>query len=232
MRSLDLATHTHRPKEVIATVLLDRLSGYVGLVLLAVLALCFGGDLVRDPVVFIGISVIIGVLLVILLVIFNRPVYLRINWLLHSPNAGKFREMIKELHHELHIFRHHKDVIVKNVIISMFIQAVPPLTFYVIAVALGLKINLGYFFIFMPIIGAITLLPISIGGLGLRDASTILFFAKVGVAKDLAFAMSLLNFSFILVYGGLGGLIYVSTFRHRRIQHHQSPAIHPHHKVR
>jgi uncharacterized protein (TIRG00374 family) len=167
-----------------------------------------------------------------LLAVFNRPLYLKINWFLHSPNAGKFREMIKELHHELHTFRHRKDVIIKNVILSMFIQAVPPLTFYIIAASLGLKVSFGYFFIFLPIIGAITLLPISIGGLGLRDASTIIFFAKVGVAKDMAFAMSLLNFSFILIYGAIGGLIYVSTFRHRRVQHHQPPAVRPHHKGR
>jgi len=74
-----------------------------------------------------------------------------------------------------------------------------------------------YFFIFLPVIGAITLLPISLGGLGLRDATTIFFFAKIGVGKDLAFAMSLLSFSFLLFYGSIAGLIYFITVNHRKL---------------
>ena len=109
--------------------------------------------------------------------------------------------------------------------ISVIIQAISPLTFFVISRSLGLKLDMIYFFVFLPIIGAITLLPISIGGLGLRDATTIFFFAKAGVSKDLAFSMSLLGFSFVLISGILGGLIYVFTIRHRRIQHNKTPPV-------
>ena len=77
----------------------------------------------------------------------------------------------------------------------------------------------------MPIIGAITLLPISIGGLGLRKNTTMLFFTQAGVSKDMAVAMSLLNFSFIVAYGAIGGLIYVFTLHYRRQQPHQAPGI-------
>jgi uncharacterized protein (TIRG00374 family) len=219
MRSIDLATHTQRPREVIATVLLDRLSGYIGLVVLALLALLFGWRFVSDKSVLFSIAIITAVLIAILLALFNRFIYSRINKLLHSPNAGRIRELIKDLHQEMHYFKHHKRVIVNNLIFSVFIQTISPATFFVIAKSLGMRVNIIYFFIFLPIIGAITLLPISIGGLGLRDATTIFFFTKAGVAKDLAFAMSLLNFFFILVYGSLGGLIYVLTVHHRRTLH-------------
>jgi hypothetical protein len=94
--------------------------------------------------------------------------------------------------------------------------------FYLIAASMGLKLKLIYFFVYIPIIGAVSMLPISIGGLGLRDAITIYFFGKAGVAKDLAFAMSLVNFSFILITGIAGGLIYyVFTVRNRRLQSRQ-----------
>lgn len=228
MRSIDLATHTKRPREVLATVLLDRLSGYVGLVLLALFALLFGSRHIQDKSVFFSVAIITAILIVALLVLFNKSLYSRINKLLHFPNAGKFIQLLKDLHEEIHYFKRHKKVIINNLILSLIIQSISPLVFFIIALSLGLKINILYFFIFLPLIGAITLLPISIGGLGLRDATTIFFFAKVGVAHDFAFAMSLLSFSFILVYGALGGLIYVLTVRHRRIQPYQSPALHTH----
>jgi hypothetical protein len=68
-------------------------------------------------------------------------------------------------------------------------------------------------------------LPISIGGLGVRENMTVLFFAKAGINQNSAVAMSLLNFLFILVYGAIGGLVYVLTIHHRRIQHNQPPPL-------
>ena len=225
LRSVDRSVHTKKPKEVIATILLDRLSGYIGLVILAILAMFLGWKVLEDSSVLISLGIIIGLLAVVLLVLFNKFLYTRINGFLKNPNAGKIRDMITELHEEIHLFRDKPKVVIKNIFISILVQATPPLTFYIIALSLGLKISLVYFFIFLPIIGAISLLPISIGGLGLRDASTIFFFAKVGVGKNLAFAMSLLSFSFILFYGVAGGLIYVLTVHNRRLQHNQSSQV-------
>ena len=221
MRSIDLAAHTKRPGEVIATVVLDRLSGYIGLVLLALMSLVFGWKLIQDKSVLFSVSIITAILIAVLLVLFNKFLYSKINKLLHSPNAGKLRQLLKDLHEEIHYFRQNKKIIVNNLILSILIQTTAPLAFLVIALSLGIKVNIIYFFIFLPIINAITLLPISIGGLGLRDATTIFFFAKAGVSRDLSFAMSLINFFFILVCGALGGLIYVLTVHHRRIQYHK-----------
>lgn len=227
MRSVDLAVFTKKPREVIAAVLLDRLSGYVGLVLLTLAAVFFGWSLIRDPSVAISVSILIALLIAMLLILFNRFVYSKINKFLHSPSAGRIREAITNLHREIHYFRDNKKVMLNNVILSIVIQSITPLAFYMIALAIGIKLKLVYFFIFLPIIGAITLLPISIGGLGLRDAMTVFFFAKVGVVKDLAFAMSLLSFMFIVIYGSIGGIIYVLALHYRRIQPHQPSAIRP-----
>ncbi len=225
LRSVDLSVHTKKPKEVIATIFLDRLSGYIGLVILAVWAMFLGWKILEDRSVLISLGIIIGLLVIVLLLLFNKFLFSKINRFLKSPNAGKIRDLISDLHEEIHLFRGKPKVVAKNILVSIVIQAIPPLAFYIVALSLGVKINLAYFFIFIPIIGAITLLPISIGGLGLRDASTIFFFAKVGVGKNLAFAMSLLNFSFILFYGAVGGLIYVLTVHNRRLQRNQPSGI-------
>jgi hypothetical protein len=224
MRSLDLAAHTKKPKEIVATVLLDRLSGYIGLVLMAVAALSVGWKMVRDNSIIFSIGIITLLLVAILLVLFNNTIYSRINGFLGASGAGRIKEMIRSLHQEIHIFRNHRKMILKNIGLSLLVQLTSPLSFYFIALALNIKIDLIYFFVYLPIIGAITLLPISIGGLGLRDASTIFFFAKAGVTKDLAFAMSLISFVFVIFYGAVGGLIYVLTVHHRRLQPAQPSA--------
>ncbi len=229
IRSIDLSRHTNKPKEVIATVLLDRLSGYVGLVILLILSLFFGWRFVKDnKIVVVSAIIITGLLLTILLVLFNRFAYSKVNELLHSPNAGKIRELIKDLHQEMHLFRHHKVVLANNLFFSLFVQAISSVSAFIVALSLGIKVNIIYFFIFMPIIGVVTLLPISIGGAGIREWMTVLLFKNVGVDRHLAAGLSLINFSFILVYGAIGGLIYVLTVHHRRIQPHKSQAVHSH----
>lgn len=227
MRSMDLAKHTKKTKEIVATVFLDRLSGYIGLVFIAVLAVLLGFKMVDDKVVLLSVAFLVVFLSVMLIVLFNNRVYLKINKFLHVPpqNAeklglsalAKIREGLSNLHREIYYFRHKKKVIFYNLFLSLLLQLISPLSFYLLGLALGINIHIGYFFVYLPIIAAITLLPISIGGLGLRDASTVYFFAKAGVGKDLAFAMSLLNFSFILVFGCIGGIIYVLTLHNRRI---------------
>jgi uncharacterized protein (TIRG00374 family) len=216
MRSIDLASYTKKTSQVVATVILDRLSGYIGLVIVALLSVVFGFRFIEDKSILLLVGIITATLIFILLVLFNKYLFSKINNLLHSSNAGKIREMITNLHQEMHIYRDRKVLIIKNLLLSLVIQFIIPVIFYITALSLGLELNIIYYLIFIPIIGAITMLPISIGGLGLRDYTTISFFAKVGVSKDLAFAMSLMNFSFILAWGIVGGIIYLLTTHVRR----------------
>lgn len=218
VRTIDLGAETKKTRAVVATVFLDRLSGYIGMVALALLAISLGWSKIQEHSALIFIIFLALLLISILLVLFNNFFYSRINRFLDKPSSGKIREILRDVHDEIYIVRGHKKMILRNLLISFFAQVVSPLSFYFVALALGIHINIIYFFIFLPIVGAITLLPISIGGLGLRDASVIYFFAKVGVVKDMAFAMSLTSFSFVIACGALGGLVYVLTVHHRRVQ--------------
>ncbi len=225
VRSADLAEHTKKAKEVVATVFLDRLSGYIGLVIVILPAIIFGNNLIHDKVVFSSVFMITALLVIVLLIFFNNFLYSRITKFLSAPGAGKIKEMLKDMHREIHVFRRHKKTIIYNLILSTVIQVIAPVSIYFIALSLGIKINFIYFLIFLPIIGAITLIPISIGGLGLRESLFVVYFAKAGLVKQLALAMSLLSFSFVVIYGAMGGLIYVLTVHHRRIQHNQSSPV-------
>lgn len=216
-RTIDLGNHTKRPREVVGTVFLDRLSGYVGLVIVATVSLLLGWSFIHDnqSVIF-SIAVIITSLIVILLLLFNNFIFSKVNKLLYSPNAGKIREALTNLHQEIYLFRNKKKIIFYNLLVSILIQCLTPIVCYTAALSLGVKANILYFFIFIPMIGAITLLPISIGGLGLRENATVFFFVKAGIGEHLALLISLLIFSFILATGIVSGLIYTLMMHHKQ----------------
>jgi uncharacterized protein (TIRG00374 family) len=217
VKSMDLALHTKKPSQVVATVILDRISGYAGMTLVAVAACILGIKLIQVRAVLWAVAGIAGILIVLLLAVFNKFVYSRIRKLFYSHTSGKIWAVLESVHEEMHNLKDNKKVIIKNLTLSLLIQLISPVSMYIVSLSMGAKINLLFFLVFLPIVGAITLLPISIGGLGLRDYTMVLLFAKAGVSKDLALAMSLLGFGFILLNAAIAGLIYVFTLHHRRV---------------
>ena len=224
-RSIDLAKHTQKTKEVIATVFMDRLIGYVGLASITLFSCVLGWEIVKNDIaVLASVAGIISILIFILLILFNKFLHTKLNHLLQTPHSGKIREAVKNFLQEVHYFRDKKKALWKSLVLSFFIQVNGSLAFYITARALGVSgVSLLYFFIFVPIIGAVTLLPIAIGGFGIRESTTVFLFAKAGIPGIAATAIALLNSYFILIFGVIGGIIYVFTLHYRRIQHSASP---------
>lgn len=215
-RSVDLSLRSQKPRQVVASVLLDRLSGYSALAAVALAALLLGYKLIADIAVFFALGVMVILLTIILAILFNNFLFSRTSNLLRF--FGRVGQALGNLHYEVHKFRMKKKIILKNFFYSLIIQLIIPFSYYLISLALGTRINLIYFFILIPIIAAITALPVSIGGLGLREASSMYFFTTVGMPAEIALTISLLSFFIIFSFGLVGGIVYVFTFSGRRLQ--------------
>lgn len=92
--------------------------------------------------------------------------------------------------------------------------------------ALGLRVPAGVFFLFIPVAVAALLVPISISGLGVREGLYVTLFAQVGgpgywaVGAAEAVALSLAIYSLDVAMGLAGGAVYlvagVAGLRRRR----------------
>jgi uncharacterized membrane protein YbhN (UPF0104 family) len=78
---------------------------------------------------------------------------------------------------------------------------------YMLGIALGLQIPLTIFLLTVPISNVIASIPISINGLGLREASYIVLMGIAGVSKNEAIALSISYFAATTLAGGLAGII-------------------------
>ncbi|TAN60437.1 flippase-like domain-containing protein [bacterium] len=215
-RSLDLGAHAKSKSIVVASVLLDRLSGFVGLTLLAIVSLIFGHKYITEPSVYVAVFIMAFLLGSLLLILFNERVYGFINSSMRKRQGLK--EKLRRLHAEIYFFRSKPAVLYLNFFYSVAIQAGSAFVSYLLLRSLHCDIKIIYPLIFTPLVTLITVLPIAIGGLGLRDASSVFFYAKAGVGKDIALGQSLLNFALIVFVGLIAGILYVSTLHYRRIQ--------------
>jgi uncharacterized protein (TIRG00374 family) len=74
--------------------------------------------------------------------------------------------------------------------------------------ALGLEIDIIHFVIIVPAIHLAVLLPISVGGIGVREAGFVYLFGLVGVSNEAAFTLAVLVLVSRLSAIGTGVTLY------------------------
>jgi uncharacterized membrane protein YbhN (UPF0104 family) len=79
---------------------------------------------------------------------------------------------------------------------------------YLAARAVGIHLSLTYFLVFVPVLSLALTVPISFGGLGVREGVAVLLFTQVGVDEALAVAFSLAVYAIARITGLFGGLLY------------------------
>lgn len=76
-----------------------------------------------------------------------------------------------------------------------------------LAWALGLRVPTAYFFIFVPVVNIIGMIPVSFSGIGIRETGYLFFLARLGVSRHSALALGLLASAVVLLTGLAGGLV-------------------------
>ncbi|HXG66153.1 MAG TPA: lysylphosphatidylglycerol synthase transmembrane domain-containing protein [Blastocatellia bacterium] len=106
--------------------------------------------------------------------------------------------------------RQHRRMLLTTVLLSFIIRVVWGMGAYVVARAMGLPLNLLVVFAFISLVDLIRMLPISVGGLGVREWAMVALFANVGIGREQALMFSFLVFAPVLLNAVAGGIIYIS----------------------
>ena len=176
----------------LASIFMDRYLGYASLMLIGISAApfafgYFGNSPYKWIMPFIFVSFVVGSLLFFMLQIGRR-----------------FRGM-SEFYEYFSALKTRKGTIINAVLISFFVQFVNFFLVITLAAGMGEKIPLLMLFVFLPIIITITMLPISISGLGVREGSFVILLGLIGVKSEIATSLSLAWFFSVFV-GSLPGL--------------------------
>ncbi len=215
VKAIGLSNRVGQKPKVVASILLDRLSGFGGLVVLALTAYVFGHAIIDAPAVIIPVLVLTVLSLSIGLMLFHDQVYefcCRI-----FKRVPRLHVALMEMHADVVLMKRRKRTAVGCVAISVLAQVLGAYMYFLIAMALGQKVGFVYFLVFTPIVCAISFLP-SIGGLGFREFGWVHFLKLQGVSQGIAMSISLISFFFVIVIGVLGGVLYVTSGPSRRVQ--------------
>jgi len=218
IKIVGLCKNSSQKPKVVASVVMDRLSGFGGIVVVAIFAVLFGYQMIEDKTIIVSILALTALSGVVGFVLFNERIY-EFCCRLFSK-FPKIKQNLMRVHYDIALLKGNRASLFQAIGISALAQTTFAFVFFLIAKALNQDISLIYFFIFVPLICVASLVP-SIGGLGVREAGAAFLFAKIGVESGVSVSISLINFVFMVIVGLIGGIIYVVTISPRRVQHRQ-----------
>lgn len=210
VKGYDLYRHSGRGKEAITTVLLERYTGLVALIIIGLAALLIGYKYLPDPVIAVLLSgIAAGFICGTLIVIsrYTRRVSLRTTRRLNVPRLGR---AIHKLYKPFERYKTHKGKFLYSILVSFAIQILNIVVYILLADALNISVPAGYFFLFFPIVTIISMFPVSINGLGIREGLMVYLFSKIDVSMNQALSLSLSWFFIVTCISLLGGLIFAA----------------------
>ncbi|MEI8349961.1 MAG: lysylphosphatidylglycerol synthase transmembrane domain-containing protein [Candidatus Omnitrophota bacterium] len=214
-RGFSISNRHGQSHKVASSVLMDRFSGAFGLTIVALFSFIFGRKLLPHGQILIALFILCAIVGFVSLLIFSKTFF---SFFARIFKKGSpLKEKVVSFHDQLYFFRKNPKVFLKSLLISVPVQALVAVMFFITSKAFDLHVSIMYFFILVPLIMMIALIPITIGGIGTREAAVVYFFSFVGIAKSVSLGLSLLNLAFGIILGLFGGIFYV-TVHHRRLQ--------------
>jgi uncharacterized protein (TIRG00374 family) len=210
VQGYEMARRTGRGSDAAATILSDRLIASVALGLTAMVGLLvvpFTPKLLALVAAFAAGTIAVAA-------VFLHPrlteklVERSIGGRLESVGAwgGRTASAIRELLGDWRL-------VARTALLAVGFQATLAVINVVIFRALGVGVDLGHALVYVPIISAVTVLPISLSGLGVREAAYVYFFSRVGVDGSSAVAASLIFFVSVAVASLPGAVLFVLARR-------------------
>jgi uncharacterized protein (TIRG00374 family) len=208
VRSLQSRGDNLSTEDALSSVFTDRILGFIGLVFLSILGVLCKWDLLEHSGLLGYIILICSVLIVLIGMFYNRRIMRNFRFIVTV--FGRWGEKIENLYRSLYQYRHKLKSLVASFGITIVSHLMMFASVYCLALSLGVRISFIYFVLFLPIIGTLSMVPVTVGGLGLREFGFMLLFPLVGMTKAQALGTSLFFFMTMVLVALTGAFIYVS----------------------
>lgn len=217
-RVVDAARESGSRTTSFSTVLLDRMIGTVTLAGLAVVTSLPAIDHFHLGVVYAGLVVIFVASACLLWAIFHPRVLSTVERLMARVGLGRLKPVLDELADRLQGFRHQRRLFMELFIVALVVQVMRICVHVLTARALGLDVPVAYFFLFVPLLAVIVSLPISLNGIGVREAAGIQLFGLVGLSPGSAFSLQFTTYLVAVAVSLIGGVVFLVRIPHRRAE--------------
>lgn len=214
-----VAQKTKNPEVALVSVFLERFTGLAALSALALLGLPLAFKLVGRWDIILLFMTCVGMLVGAVLLIASPRLLIWAEPWLEKFHLSKLAARCANIQILLRKFAQNHQALALSMGLSLLLQLA--IVYYHYLVAQQLKIPISYLelLVFIPIIVVVTLLPISLGGLGLKEGLWVYLFSRIGLTVEQALLLSLTITALSWLLGLPGAVILLldsAGFQHVR----------------
>lgn len=196
VRAYYLTQRTGQKFATFVSVLVDRLNGLMVLLAMAAVAVTVMYRAVPGWIVlFVWGTALCGWLGILLL-----------PWLARWGKKGP--ERIQQVRTMLQLL-HRPGLVIQTSLLSLVVQIANVILVWQVGLALHADIPPGYYWVLVPMVSVLTLVPVAMNGMGVREGGTTLLLAPLGVDQATALTLAFLWFAVHVAVSLLGGLVYL-----------------------
>jgi uncharacterized membrane protein YbhN (UPF0104 family) len=188
---------TGRKLPAFLSAFMDRFTGLIALIGMACVAMAVCPIKVPEWVAYsvwgTGVCAVSGILLL--------PVLTR--W------SSRFSK-IRRLANDAALYLRYPGLFVAGIGLSLLVQGANVLIVWMVGQALNMSIPFAYYWISVPMVTLLTLIPVSLNGMGVREGGMVLFLvAPLGIPNSAAINLAFLWFLVFTSASLLGGAVYL-----------------------
>jgi uncharacterized protein (TIRG00374 family) len=197
--------------QIAMSVLIDKICGIIGPIIVAIFGLVFTKTILPKSLILAFISTVIICLTLIFSI--KVPLFyltlknLLLNWLKRSRHFTRFINFIIKIIEAWHIYSRQIRIILAGIFLSITLQLIAIVIYMVLSSSFAIEVSFFDWCWLSSIISGLSVLPITIGGIGVREGSLVGLLGFFAIASEKALALSFSFFSIQLLFAVIGGII-------------------------
>jgi glycosyltransferase 2 family protein len=218
VKAVLLSRETGAPVRATLSVFMERNIGLLALLSIAVVAAWMA-----PPIEIAGLPVrlltmmIAAAFVAVNAVLLSASAYRLVDSLVEKTPLWRYLPRAASFYDAVAPYKQALSAVALATLLSFLFQAVLIVVVFLNARALDHVFPLTALAVFVPLISLAGMVPISVNGLGVREALYLLLFGLVGAPADVAVSLALLYFAVTVVASLPGGLIYLLQRRRPRL---------------
>ncbi len=186
--------------------LMERLLGMVGMMCIGLFAIF------SLRVEFISLVILYLFLIIFVVVVYLLLVSFKSDWLKDKLLSMKFLnlgESITTLYSAFKLYKKKRKAVMIGIVYSLMVQTTIISINFFLSKGLSMDISFILLIAYIPLITIISLIPITINGLGMRESAYVFLFSSYGIAQEEALSLSLLFFAASVIASSVGGIVFI-----------------------
>lgn len=211
-RIVAVSTATQKRADAVASIVVERIMGFFVLLPLSLLALPFVAGELKEWKIVVTAEVVGAVLVLGFLILLVRPVARTFSRMLGPAFAlvGRFRvrDRLERVYASIVVYRGNRRAICAGVALSVVSRLLWIGACYFVGRAFALDLSLPALLLVAPIVELARMVPVSISGVGFREAAFAAMLKQFGVEYSLGLSFGIVVYAVFFLFALVGGVLY------------------------